>query len=198
MSVTLSAKELNGIVQAAVAKAMAKHGEAVKPPVKHHHRVVEEVWTSESESSDETSEEKVKTKKMTKKVVADVTAADDGGWWLHNHRVVKKAPKGKKKVVDMTADGHVMKKVDESDIACYCPTRHGDECEATVRYRIKGGEFPYVCAAHAKILREGGHIGPKPKKERDMCRATTKKGHTCKNYASEDSYYCHLHDEDDE
>jgi hypothetical protein len=158
-------------------KLLKAAGGADKHAAKHHHRVVEEVWTSESEDS---SEEVIAPKK---KNVAKAT----------------KATKAKPtKDVKFTADGYVMKKVDESDIACYCPTRHGDECEATVRYRIKGGEFPYVCAAHAKILREGGHIGPKPKKERDMCRATTKKGHTCKNYASEDSYYCHLHDEDDE
>jgi hypothetical protein len=171
MSVTLTMEQFNKLLKAA--GGADKH---VDKPVKHHHRVVEEVWTSES---DDSSEEVVVAPK--KKNVAKAT----------------KAAKGKK-VADVTADGHVMKKVDESDIACYCPTRHGDECEATVRYRIKGGEFPYVCAAHAKILREGGHIGPKPKKERDICRATTKKGHTCKNYASEDSYYCHLHDEDDE
>lgn len=169
-TITITPAQLQSIVNQAVNKAVR-----VQQPAHAHHtkKVVIEEWSSEEESE-------VATKK--------------------NKAVKKVVPKAKKNKVVKSDDGRYTATKLKTSIAygCDCPTRDEEDCNSAAWYELHDHPtYDHACAQHWSMIKEGKHIGAKPKKNNPICSGTTKKGKDCKKFAMDGELYCYQHIDDD-
>jgi len=184
-TITLSPHQLQQLVSAAASRAVKDAMHA------RHHTDVVEYFEDDTDTGDNVVTKKGKTTKSTK------TAAKKKG-----NKEGKNANKENKKAAKkagFTADGHELIKLDKGQPhSCDCPTREDKDCEATAWFELENHPtYVLVCGKHADMLRDGKHIGPKPKVEQPLCAGTTKKGNACKRHAMKNNIYCWNHADDD-